>query len=160
MRALAVQQRTVWHPGTVGTRSTLIPYTDPRVPEGCPSHSGLIRRKVGRDDWESSTHYYPVSSGTKATFSMCVAHDPNCVSQEHAPFRVLLISYLATGESKWLLHTPINTPPVSDWVFYQGFVGLPSTAVSVSAILSCSGLVEGREKCTWFVADDWITLTP
>lgn len=151
MRALAVQQRTVWHPGTPSPNSTMVPVSDPRIPAGLPSHIQQVRIRTGRDSYPNDRTRVPTAVGTQIIWSAWVCHDPFCPAGEHGDFRGI---YTYNNPSKWVAAATVSLDTV-DWVLMRqtlSALGGPLTPYY--------GTTTFDSLCTWFMADDWITLTP
>lgn len=162
MRALAVQQRTIWHPGTDAGNSTFIPASDPQVPEGLPENILTVRMISARDIRPTPIQYHPLINQTEMVASTWVIHNPLCKSSEHTSMNFLMT--LSIGQGTGGVDWPgieMGSPTMAKWtkvtkrrnfvsVIKTYNVGYPQLVINQTA----TGL------CSYLVADDWITLTP
>ena len=156
MRALAVQQRTVWHPNTPAKMSEFISATDSRVPAGLPVQTGVVRIIKGRDHQPVSSERVPtINNSTLIVTSAWGIHDPNCQAAVHGVFRFI---YSTGVPSVW--YQVGDSIPISDkWTKCYGYA--KSKEVQGTGITPYFTLNNTFDTlCTWFIADDWITLTP
>ena len=156
MRALAVQQRTVWRPNTPAIMSEFISSTDSRVPAGLPVQTDVVRIISGRDHQPVYVERVPtINDSTLIVSSAWVIHDPNCQAKVHGVFRFI---YSTNVPSTW--YQIGDSIPISDkWAKCYGYA--KSKEVQGTGITPYFALNNTFDTlCTWFVADDQITLTP
>lgn len=150
MRALAVQQRTIWHPGTATENTVLLPASDPRVPAGLPARIGTVRLKQLQDSQIVGRPRFPmIKNATRINFGAYVVHDPDCPLDVHSTFRVNSIFGTPTAQYARLLTFPYT----DQWTYATGSTLAPTSDL-VGVFVGTAG------NCRWFMAEDWITLTP
>lgn len=156
MRALAVQQRTVWHPGTPAKLSEFISSTDSRVPAGLPVQTDVVRIISGRNHQPVSSGRVPtINDSTLIISSAWGIHDPNCQAKVHGVFRFI---YSTGVPTVW--YQAGDSIPISDkWAKCYGYTKSKEVqGTGITPYLALNGTYD--PLCTWFIADDWITLTP
>ena len=154
MRALSVQRRMIWTPDTPAENTTLLPIDDPRVPPGLPAHVKQIRCKTGRDSYIVGRPQFPiVSTSTIVTYGTWAIHDPNCPAEnDHGFLRPLTVS---GSPSNWLTIRP-NLFLVDRWTYFSSSMIMIGAETAGAYFASTTW----NPLCQWFLADDWITLTP
>ena len=159
MRALAVQQRTVWHPGTVAINSTLIPASSapPGLPEGITKARFLYKRDVR----VLPLDFHPIAKGTQMVASAWIIHDPQCRATTHVTMNALFsISELDGPPVDWpgIL---MGLPEHNSWTYVQksrNFESVPKKFDRGYALFVLNQTIDGM--CSYYIADDQITLTP
>ena len=156
MRALAVQQRTVWHPNTPARMSEFISSTDSRVPAGLPVQTDVVRIIRGRDHQPVPSERVPtINDSTLIVSSAWGIHDPNCQAEVHGVLRFI---YSTNVTVVW--YQLGDSIPISDkWAkCYRYAKSKEVQGTGITPFLALNGTFDNL--CKWFIADDRITLTP
>ena len=156
MRALAVQQRTVWHPNIPAERSEFISSTDSRVPAGLPVQTDIVRITRGRDHRPIPSIRIPTVNGsTLIAASAWVIHDPNCQAEIHGVLRCVHSTDVPTLWYQVGAPVPIQDKWAKLWSYDKS---KEVQGTGITTYFSLNGTFDAA--CTWFLANDWITLTP
>ena len=159
MRALAIQQRTVWHPGTVAINSTLIPASSapPGLPEGITKARFLYKWDV-RD---LPLDFHPIAKGTQMVASAWIIHDPQCRATTHVTMNALfLISELGGPSVDWP-GVSMGLPEHNSWTYVQKSRNFTSVTKKFDTGYALFVLNQANDgMCSYYIADDRITLTP
>ena len=159
MRALAVQQRTVWHPGTVAENSTFIPASS--APAGLPEGIATVRLLKGRDIQDPALARYPVAKETQMIVSAYILHNPQCQAANH----FILISNLPVSLNGGdILSWPglaMGLPEHKSWTLVQKSRDFRSESTNFNTG-KASWIIDQPWNgiCSYYIADDRITITP
>ena len=159
MRALAVQQRTVWHPGTVAANSTFIPASS--APAGLPEGIATVRFLKGRDIYDPTFALYPVAKETQMIVSAYILHNPQCQAANHVGlFSNLSVSLNGGDILSWPV-VAMGLPEHNSWTLVQKSRDFRSESTDFNT--GTAGWVINQPRngiCSYYIADDRITITP
>ena len=159
MRALAVQQRTVWHPGPVAANSTFIPASS--APAGLPEGIATVRFLEGRDIQDPALARYPVAKETQIIVSAYILHNPQCQAANHV---ILISNFPVSLNGGDILSWPgvvMGLPEHNSWTLVQKSRDFRS--ISTNFNTGTAGWVIDQPRngiCSYYIADDRIALTP
>ena len=159
MRALAVQQRTVWHPGTVAINSTLIPASSapPGLPEGITKARFLYKRDVR----VLPLDFRPMAKGTQMVASAWIIHDPQCKATTHVPMGPLFSISKSGGPPVDWPGVLMGLPEHNSWTYVQKSINFASVTKEFDTGYAMFVLNQTHDGlCTYYIADDRVTLTP
>ena len=159
MRALAVQQRTVWHPGTVAINSTLIPASSapPGLPEGITTARFLYKREVRVNPLD----FHPIAKSTQMVASAWIIHDPQCKATTHVMMGPLFSISKSGGPSVDWPGVSMGLPEHNSWTYVQrsrNFASVTKEFDTGYAMFVLNQKID--DLCTYYTADDRITLAP
>ena len=159
MRALAVQQRTVWHPGTNASNSTFIPASS--APAGLPERITTVRLLQGRDINNPALAWYPVAKETQMFVSAYVLHNPQCQATNHVRLSSILRLSLNGGVTVSYPGIEIGRPEYSSWTLVQKSRDFRSVSTDFNIGIPWWFIDQpSNGLCTYYIAEDRITITP
>ena len=159
MRALAVQQRTVWHPETVAANSTFIPASS--APAGLPEGIATVRFLKGRDIKDLALAWYPVAKETQMIVSAYILHNPQCQAANHVRLSSNLSVSLNGGDILSWPGVVMSLSEHNSWTLVQKSIDFRSVSTNFDTGTACWIIDQPRNGiCSYYIADDRITLTP
>ena len=159
MRALAVQPRTVWHPGTNAENSTFIPASS--APAGLPEGIATARFLKGREIKDPALAWYPVAKETQMIISAYILHNPQCQATNHVRLISNLVLSLNDGGVVSWPGIEVGRPEYNSWTLVQKSRDFRSVSANFNVGTAWWVLDQPQNGlCTYYIADDQITLTP
>ena len=159
MRAYALQQRTIWHPRTNAQNSTFIPASS--APAGLPERITTVRLLQRRDARDPALDLVPLAKATQIVVSVYVLHNPQCQATNHVTMNVNLAVSKDYGPAIDWPSLEVGRPEYSSWTLVKKSRNLIDVSKDFNTgyvLWTINQVKEGL--CSYYIADDRITLTP